>query len=198
MATISKEGGQLKIVNGGKIFTIPIDDVIIESLASDNILFKQCNSPIIQLVRSDISSPSSSSMEDLIDQIGVLVQDSSSTQAEVLVVAVSDETSDLTTGTGKVAFRMPYAMTLTEVRASVTTAPTSANLVCDINKSGTSILSTKLSIDATEKTSTTATTEAVISDSALADDSEITIDIDQVGSSVAGTGLKVYLIGNRA
>ena len=100
--------------------------MIIESLASDNILFKQCNSPIIQLVRSDISSPSSSSMEDLIDQIGVLVQDSSSTQAEVLVVAVSDETSDLTTGTGKVAFRMPYAMTLTEVRASVTTAPTSA------------------------------------------------------------------------
>lgn len=198
MATISKEGGQLKIVNGSNIFTIPVDDVIIESLASDNILFKQCNAPIIQLVRSDISSPSSSSMEDLIDQIGVLVQGSSSTQSEVLVVAVSDETSDLTTGNGKVTFRMPYAMTLTEVRASVVTAPTGANLICDINESGTSVLSTKLSIDATEKTSTTATTEAVISDNALADDSEITIDIDQIGSSVAGAGLKVYLIGNRA
>lgn len=73
MATISKEGGQLKIVNGSNIFTIPVDDVIIESLASDNILFKQCNAPIIQLVRSDISSPSSSSMEDLIDQIGELI-----------------------------------------------------------------------------------------------------------------------------
>jgi hypothetical protein len=33
---------------------------------------------------------------------------------------------------------------------------------------------------------------------ALTDDAEITIDIDQVGSTVAGTGLKVYLIGTRA
>ena len=39
--------------------------------------------------------------------------------------------------------------------------------------------------------------QAVISDSSLADDSEITIDIDQIGSSTAGAGLKVYLIGKR-
>jgi hypothetical protein len=88
-------------------------------------------------------------------------------------------------------------MTLTGVRASVTTAPTGANLQVDINETGSgTILSTKLTIDATEKTSTTAT-PAVISDSSLADDAEITIDIDVVGSSVAGAGLKVYLIGTR-
>lgn len=114
-----------------------------------------------------------------------------------LILAVSDETTALTTGTAKVTFRVPYAMTVTEVRASVTTAPTGANLVVDINEGGTTILSTKLSIDATEKTSTTAATAAVISDSALADDAEITIDIDQVGSTVAGAGLKVTLIGTR-
>jgi hypothetical protein len=88
-------------------------------------------------------------------------------------------------------------MTLTAVRASVTTAPTDAVLTVDINEGGTTILSTKLTIDATEKTSTTAATAAVISDSALADDAEITIDIDQVGSTVAGAGLKVALIGTR-
>jgi hypothetical protein len=38
----------------------------------------------------------------------------------------------------------------------------------------------------------------VISDSALADDAEITIDIDQIGGTVAGAGLKVWLIGVRA
>ena len=83
---------------------------------------------------------------------------------------------------------MPHDMTLTEVRASVTTAPTGSVLTVDINESGTSVLSTKLTIDATEKTSTTATTGAVISDSALADDSEITIDIDTIGSTIAGGG----------
>ena len=110
-------------------------------------------------------------------------------------IAVSDESTALTTGTAKVTFRMPFGFTLTGVRGSVTTAPTGSVLTVDINADGTSILSTKLTIDASEKTSTTAATPAVISDTALADDAEITIDIDTVGSTVAGAGLKVYLIG---
>ena len=112
-----------------------------------------------------------------------------------IIIACSDETTALTTGTAKATFRMPYAFTLTAVRASVTTAPTGSVLTVDINESGSSILSTKLTIDATEKTSTTAATPAVISDSALANDAEITIDIDGVGSTIAGAGLKVTLIG---
>jgi hypothetical protein len=117
---------------------------------------------------------------------------------ETLVVAVSDETSDLTTGTAKVTFRMPYAMNLAEVRASVTTAPTGSTIIVDINESGTTVLSTKITIDASEKTSETAATAPVISDSALADDAEMTIDLDQIGSGTAGAGLKIYLIGYRA
>jgi len=112
--------------------------------------------------------------------------------------ALSDETTDLTTGTAKLTFRMPFAMTLTDVRANVTTAPTGSVLTVDINEGGTTILSTKLTIDATEKTSTTAATALVISDSVLADDAEITVDIDTVGSTVAGKGLKIWLIGTRA
>ena len=73
--------------------------------------------------------------------------------------AVSDETTALTTGTAKLTFRMPHAMTLTEVRASVTTAPTGSVLTVD--------------------------------------DAEITIDIDTIGSTIAGAGLKVTLIGTR-
>lgn len=113
-------------------------------------------------------------------------------------LACSDETTAITTGTGKLTFRMPFAMTLTAVRASVTTAPTGSTIIIDINEAGTTILSTKLSIDATEKTSTTAASAAVISDAALADDSEISVDFDQVGSTIAGTGVKVFLIGTRA
>jgi hypothetical protein len=119
----------------------------------------------------------------------------SGTVAKEIGLAVSNEASDLVAGTAKLTFRMPYAMTLTAVRASVTTAPTDATVIVDINENGTTILSTKLSIDATEKTSVTASSAAVISDTALADDAEITVDIDQIGSTVPGTGLKIWLIG---
>lgn len=115
-----------------------------------------------------------------------------------IVIACSDETTALTAGTGKVVFRMPFAYTVSAVRASLTTAQTSGSIfTVDINEGGTSILSTKLTIDNTEKTSTTAATAAVISDTALADDAEISIDIDQIGDGTA-KGLKVTLIGRRA
>jgi len=120
------------------------------------------------------------------------------TNVQSIIVAASDETTALTTGTSKITFRMPYAFTVSAVRASLTTAQTSGSIfTVDINDSGTTILSTKLTIDNTEKTSTTAATAAVISDTTLADDAEITVDIDQVGDGTA-KGLKVTLIGTRA
>lgn len=112
-------------------------------------------------------------------------------------LACSDETTALTTGTAKITFRTPCAMTVTAVRASFTTAQTSGSIfTVDINEGGTSILSTKLTIDNTEKTSTTAATAPVISDSSLADDAEMTIDIDQIGDGTA-KGLKITIIGTR-
>lgn len=114
---------------------------------------------------------------------------------ESFVIACSDETTAITTGTAKVTFRMPYAFTLTGVRASLSTASSSGNPAVDINEGGVSIFSTTLTIDANEKTSTTATTAAVISDSSLADDAEITIDIDTAGTGAKG--LKVTMLGYR-
>jgi hypothetical protein len=116
---------------------------------------------------------------------------------EAIGVACSDETTDITAGTAKVTFRMPYAFTLTGVRASLSTAqPSGSIFTVDINEAGTSILSTKLTIDNTELTSTTAATAPVISDTSLADDAQITVDVDQIGTTGA-RGLKVWLIGRR-
>jgi len=125
---------------------------------------------------------------------------------EVIIVALSDETTDLTTGTGKVVMHMPFAMTLTKVKASVNTAPQGADILIDINEataSGT-IMNThatqrKLTIVANEITSETATGTkvATLTDTALADNAAIFFDIDQVGSSTAGKGLKVTLYGYR-
>ena len=112
-------------------------------------------------------------------------------------LAASDETSALSTGSAKVTFRMPYAMTLTAIRASLSTAQASGTIfTVDVNQGGSSIISTKITIDNTEKTSTTAAAPPVISTSALTDDAEITIDIDQIGDGTAA-GLKVTLIGTR-
>lgn len=114
---------------------------------------------------------------------------------ETIAVTVVSEGSTLTTGTAKRTFRMPFAFTVASVRASLSTASSSGTPTVDINEGGTTILSTKLTIDANELTSTTATTAAVISDSSLADDAEITIDIDVAGTGAKG--LKVYINGYR-
>ena len=126
--------------------------------------------------------------------IGPLAAQSGTGAPYEIPVAVGDESSVLTTGTAKVTFRMPCAMTLTAVRGSLTASGTGTTV--DINESGTTVLSTKLTFDSGEKTTTTAATPAVISDSALADDAEITIDIDATAGNAAG--LKIWLIGTRA
>ena len=112
---------------------------------------------------------------------------------QTLGIALSDETTSITTGTAKVTIRAPYAMTLTSIpRATLSTASTSGNPTVDINVNGSSVLgASKLSIDANEKTSTTANTPTSISSSSIADDDEITFDIDTAGTGAKG--LKVYL-----
>ena len=115
--------------------------------------------------------------------------------AEHMILAVSDETTALTTGSAKLTFRAPFAMTLTQIpRSSVSQSSSSGSVTVDINEAGTSILSTKLSIDATEKTSTTAATASVLSDQNIADDAEITLDIDASGTGAKGLKVTLYYV----
>ncbi len=113
-----------------------------------------------------------------------------------ICVALSDESTDLTAGTAKRTIRAPRAFTVTGVRASVSTAPVGSTIDIDINEDGTSILSTVITIDASETTSTTAATPPVfIPSTIIADDALITFDIDRIGSTTAGTGAKVCILG---
>jgi hypothetical protein len=111
-------------------------------------------------------------------------------------IACSDETTVLTPGV-KVTFRMPFAMTLTTARMSVTTAPTGQALIVDVRENGNTIFTAadtgKLVIVGPEKFNSQPTTTT---DPALADNAEITINIVQVGGD--NKGLKVTLIGLRA
>jgi hypothetical protein len=91
---------------------------------------------------------------------------------------------------------MPFAVNLTNVRASLSTTSSSGNVEVDVNEGGVSIFSTRPTIDAGQRTSVTAAVPAVLSDTALADDAEITVDIDSAGTNAKG--LKVTLIGTIA
>ncbi len=122
------------------------------------------------------------------------------TQAvQCIPIAVSDESTALTTGAAKVTFHMPFAFNLTGISAGVTVAPTGADLIVDVNEGGASIMATnKLRIDAGEESTHTAATPPTLTDTVLAAGSKITIDVDQIGSTIAGAGLKVYLLGRPA
>lgn len=84
------------------------------------------------------------------------------------------------------------AITVKAVGAYVDTAGTTGTQTIDINEAGTTILSTKITIDSTEKSSETAATPPVISDSAIAADAIVTIDVDAVQTTPA-QGLKVWI-----
>lgn len=116
-------------------------------------------------------------------------------QPEVLMVAVSDESTAITTGTAKITFRMPFGMLGSAVRANVNTVSSSGLVTVDIKKGGVTIFSTLLTIDASEKTSVTAATPAVLSDTAWTDDAEMAVDITVAGTGAKG--LKLAFLGTR-
>jgi hypothetical protein len=109
--------------------------------------------------------------------------------------ACSDETTALTTGE-KVAFYAPFAFALTSVEVCVNTAPTGSALTVDVESpAGTSLLSSVASISASAFTATGSVSGGSQS---IAKGDRVSIDIDQIGSTIAGAGLKVTLIGTRA
>lgn len=117
---------------------------------------------------------------------------------EFIIVPCSDETTQLTQSSSVPlrSFRMPYDIILTNVKASLITGPTGGELVIDVHKSGTSIFSTKLTIDADETSTVTANIPAELITSAIEEDSLIEIFADSF-TTTGGNGLKVTLIGDR-
>ena len=177
--------GGITIANAGQIGSVGDADAI--AIASNGVVtFSQIPVMPANSIDSDEYIDGSIDKEHL----------SAGAKTEVIAIACGDESTAHATGTAVVTFHMPYAFTLTGVKAGLTVAPVGSVFTVDINEAGTTILSTKITIDASEKTSGSAATAAVISDTALAADALMTIDIDGVGSSTAGAGLKVYLIGH--
>jgi len=113
------------------------------------------------------------------------------------LVSVGDETTAITTGTAKRTFRAPHGFTLDAIPSgSLTTASSSGVVQVDINKNGTTIFTTELTIDASETTSATAAAACVLDGTiTFAENDQVTIDIVAAGTNAAG--LKTLLRGYR-
>ena len=108
--------------------------------------------------------------------------------------AISDETTQITSGTSKVILYAPYSFTLTNVKASLSTSGSTQSQF-DVNINDSSVLSTKITIDANDNRSVDAGTQPVISSSTINENDKISVDIDIAGTGAAGA--KIYLIGTR-
>jgi len=95
--------------------------------------------------------------------------------------------------TNAIGFIAPMNLTITEIRLAVDTAPTGANLIIDINKNGTTLYTTQANRPTitVSGTSSTATLPDVLN---IAIGDKISLDIDQIGSTVAGENLSVTII----
>lgn len=116
---------------------------------------------------------------------------------EHVELAASDETTVIEAGVGKIKKRIRWAGTLTAVYAELGVAHTSGLFTVDINKNGSTVLSTKITLDANERDSATAAAPPVISDSSWAAHDEISVDVDVAGGG-SPAGLKVTLVFARA
>ena len=98
----------------------------------------------------------------------------------------------LTATAGSDRLYVPYACTIVNVYASVSTAPTGADLICDVHKGGTTLFSTqgnRPTIAASAFTDATSTPDVT----AISAGDYLTLDVDQIGSTIAGADLRVIL-----
>jgi hypothetical protein len=98
-----------------------------------------------------------------------------------------------TAGANKFSFVMPEAGTYVSCYFELLTPNTGATFICDVNKNGTTLYTTQASRP-TFVASTTTSAEAAAADvTSLTKGDVLTVDIDAIGSTIAGDDLKVYI-----
>lgn len=151
--------------------------------------------PVLPVYGSDPSTPSSGLRRLYAKAAGIFTMDSAGAVRNLMPVECHDfSTGGVLTvqvGKGRVYFR--DSCVIESVTIGVNTAPTGSTLIVDVNKNGTSIFATTqanrpaIAISAFTANSGTPDTTAI----AAAD--YISCDIDQIGSTIAGSDLTVSI-----
>lgn len=121
--------------------------------------------------------------------------------ARVVTIQVTDFATNLTTGDGKFIWRVPAVLngwSVVAVAAHVTTVSSSGAVNVQLHNltDAVDILSTALTIDQSEKDSSTAATAAVIntSNDEVATADEIRVDIDGAGTGARGLSVELTFL----
>ena len=92
----------------------------------------------------------------------------------------------------KLRFRVPFACTIRAMTVATDVAPTGASLIFDVNKNGTTLFTTQANRPTIVASGVSASV-ALPNVTTLALGDVITVDCDQVGSSVASTGFTIAI-----
>ena len=93
---------------------------------------------------------------------------------------------------GKAIFRVPFACKIKAISIAVDIAPTGASAIFDIHKNGTTLFTTQANRPTVAAAAVSASV-ALPDVTTLAAGDVLTIDCDQVGSSVASTGFTIAI-----
>lgn len=104
------------------------------------------------------------------------------------------KTGTLTVTTGTQRLPIDGTYTIVGTRLAVGTAPTGASLIIDVNKNGTTIYTTQANRPTIAAAANAGGPGATPDVTTLAAGDYLTVDIDQIGSSVAGADLTVSVI----
>lgn len=103
-------------------------------------------------------------------------------------------TGTLATGTSVAPLLVALAtQTISKVYVNCKTAPTGADIIIDINKNGTSIWNTTPANRATIAAGATSGTQTSFDTTSLSEGDILTVDIDQIGSTVAGADITIIV-----
>ena len=201
---LATDADGLNEVNSGSDITISIDTFANVPIAEKSVLYytqKGVGSVIVkykggaEIARTyGVGQSVSVWHEDGVQDSWVALNPASP-QFETIEIACSDLATDITVGTDLGFTNMPFDMFVTEVRGILFNAGTTTGATWDVNVNGTTMLSTKVTTDATEETSDTAITPPVISIATLNKGDKITVDQDAVPTG--GKGSAIQIIGYR-
>jgi hypothetical protein len=102
-------------------------------------------------------------------------------------------TGSLSVTTGTIRYLFPFAATILGVSAAINTAPTGSSVLVDVNKNGTTVFTTQANRPEIAASANSSGTESVPDVTSISSGDFLQVDIDQVGSTVAGSDLTVFI-----
>jgi hypothetical protein len=116
---------------------------------------------------------------------------------ESLVIPLSDETTSLTTGDEVYTFYLPYDLTILKMYLSINEASVGQAVKVDVLKNDVSMFTTVGSFKVTQNLNVSSAQPDFSALTYFAAGSKMSFNIDQVGNTNAGAGLKCMIIGHR-